>query len=32
MDAPSIEFIRHTATTGAAAPTAEGAIKPEVVF
>jgi len=32
MDAPSLSFIRHTSTTGAAAPTAEGATKQEVVF
>jgi HK97 family phage major capsid protein len=32
IDAPSITFIRHISTTGAAAPVAEGATKPEVVF
>lgn len=32
MSAPSITFIRHVSTTGAPAPTAEGAVKPEVVF
>ena len=30
--APSIEYIRHTSTTGAPAITAEGAAKPELVF
>jgi HK97 family phage major capsid protein len=32
FDAPSISFIRHVSTTGAAAPTAEGGLKPELVF
>lgn len=32
ISAPSYEFIRHYGTTGAAAVTAEGAVKPEVVF
>jgi HK97 family phage major capsid protein len=32
METASIEFVRHTSTTGAAAPTGEGAAKPEVVF
>jgi len=31
-NAPSIEYIRHTSTTGAPAITAEGAQKPELVF
>jgi HK97 family phage major capsid protein len=30
--AASIEYIRHTSTTGAAAVVAEGAVKPELVF
>lgn len=32
IDAPSLEYIRHTSTTGAPAITAEGAPKPELVF
>ena len=32
METASITFIRHTGTTGAAAPTAEGTAKPEVKF
>jgi HK97 family phage major capsid protein len=32
FEAPSISFIRHVNTTGAAAPTAEGGLKPELVF
>lgn len=32
MDAPQISFIRHISTTGAAAPTTEGNLKPELVF
>jgi HK97 family phage major capsid protein len=32
IDAPSLEFIRHTSTTGAPAIVAEGAPKPELVF
>src|SRR5437588_5908800 len=31
-DGLSVEFIRHTSTTGAAAITAEGALKPEVTL
>jgi hypothetical protein len=32
FDTPSITFIRHVSTTGAAAPTTEGGLKPELVF
>jgi hypothetical protein len=32
IDSPSIEFIRHVSTTGAAALVAEGAAKPETVL
>jgi HK97 family phage major capsid protein len=32
IDAPSLEYIRHTSTTGAPAIVAEGAPKPELVF
>lgn len=32
MDAPSLEYIRHTATTGTPTIVAEGALKPELVF
>jgi HK97 family phage major capsid protein len=32
FEAPQITFIRHVSTTGQAGPTAEGAIKPELVF
>jgi hypothetical protein len=32
IEAPSVTFIRHVSTTGAAAPVAEGVAKPEVVF
>ena len=32
MDAPSLEFIVHTSTTGVPAVVAEGASKPELVF
>lgn len=32
IDAPQVTFIRHHATTGTAAPTGEGQIKPELVF
>lgn len=32
LDAPSVEWIRHTATTGTATVVAEGALKPEAVF
>jgi HK97 family phage major capsid protein len=32
IEAPSIEYIRHTGTTGVPAVTAEGAVKPELVF
>ena len=31
VTAPSLEIIRHTSTTGAAAPSAEGAVKPGIV-
>ena len=32
IDAPSLEYIRHTSTTGAPAIVAEGDVKPELVF
>lgn len=32
IEAPSLEYIRHTGTTGTPAVTAEGAVKPELVF
>jgi HK97 family phage major capsid protein len=32
IEAPSLEYIRHTGTTGVPAVTAEGAVKPELVF
>jgi HK97 family phage major capsid protein len=32
FEAPQITFIRHVSTTGSAGPTAEGAVKPELVF
>ena len=32
FDTPAITFIRHVSTTGVAAPTSEGSLKPELVF
>ena len=32
IEAPSVTFIRHVSTTGAAGPVAEGGTKPEVIF
>jgi HK97 family phage major capsid protein len=32
IETPSVSFIRHVSTTGVPAATAEGALKPEVVF
>lgn len=32
IEAPSVTFIRHISTTGAATPVSEGSAKPEVVF